>query len=398
MVILISGDKVALTLLLYYTITVDEIFKYIFIDPQRPVTLAHQVKQQINWLIASGTIKPGDRLPSIRRLAAHLGINLHTVRNAYAMLESEGQVETRQGWGTEVLEIDMRRVAQASISVRSHTIGVIVPSLANPFYHQVLQGIQEVADRQQAMIFVCNSMDEPLEAWRLFNQLLSKGVDGIIVASQPFEQFFPDEGKSTGQELTGVPYVSIDWPESPSYSVVMDLESASYQGTQHLVEHGHRRIGLVTFSFFDPEDRPEYLGYKRALEGAGLKVDQDLIAYMLGFGVDAGREAAAQLLKCPNPPTAIFAFTDLMAVGAMQTIKAAGLQVPQDIALVGFNDIPLASLVDPPLTTVSAPGHKLGTEGMRLLNSMMAGKRPKQRRTILPTPLVIRRSCGCTGE
>jgi DNA-binding LacI/PurR family transcriptional regulator len=245
------------------------------------------------------------------------------------------------------------------------------------------------------MIFVCNSMDEPLEAWRFFNQLLSKGVDGIIVASQPFEQFFPDEGKSTGHELTGVPYVSIDWPESPSYSVVMDLESAGYLATQHLVEHGHRRIGLVTFSFFDPEDRPEYIGYQRALEGAGIKVDPELIAYMQSFGVDAGRRGAARLLKLPSPPSAIFFITDLMAAGAMQEIKGAGLQVPQDIALVGFNDIPLASLMDPPLTTVSTPGRRLGVEGMKLLKNLINGTKPKRRQIVLPTSLVVRRSCGC---
>ncbi len=144
-------------------------------------------------MIVSGRIKPGDRLPSVRRLAEYLNINLHTVRNAYSQLESEGLVETRQGWGTKALAPDPMRIAQSSGTTRSHTIGAIIPSLINPVYLNLLQGIQEIADNDQSMIFICNTQDEPSEGWRYLNQLLSKQVDGIIVASQDIEQYIVGE-------------------------------------------------------------------------------------------------------------------------------------------------------------------------------------------------------------
>jgi len=100
------------------------------------------------------------------------------------------------------------------------------------------------------------------------------------------------------------------------------------------------------------------------------------------------------LLDQARPPTAIFAITDLMALGALQTLRGAGLRVPDDIALVGFNDIPLATLVDPPLTTVHAPAHELGATAMTLLQRLIAGEAPPDRTVVLPTTLIVRQSCG----
>ncbi len=376
----------------------DDIIGQISVNAQRGITLAHQLKQQIDWLIVSGKIRPGDRLPSVRRLADHLGINMHTVRNAYAMLESDGLVETRQGWGTKALAPDPLRITQAQASIRSHTIGVIVPSLFNPVYHDFLQGIQEGADSEQSLIFVCNTQDEPSEALRYINQLLSKQVDGIIVASQDIEQFSPEQFASPSPESIGAPFVSVDWPDSTAYSVLIDLEAAGYQATTHLIQHGHKRIGLITFGFETADFRLEDKGYRRALGEAGIEVDPGLIKKAQGFDVASGRQAAAQLLNLPRPPSAIFAITDLMAMGAMQVIKAAGKIVPADIAVVGFNDIPIAALLDPPLTSVSMSGYDMGTEAMKMLAHLINGKQPKRRRIVLPTTLVTRQSCGCGGE
>ena len=137
----------------------EDIIRKITVNPQQGVTLAHQVKEQITWLIVSGMIKPGDRLPSVRHFAEYLNINLHTVRNAYALLENNGLVATRQGWGTKALTPDPLRIAESLNKIRSHTIGVIIPSLSHPVYHDLLRGIQDIADSDQSMIFVCNTQD-----------------------------------------------------------------------------------------------------------------------------------------------------------------------------------------------------------------------------------------------
>ena len=376
----------------------NDVIKKISINPQLGVTLAHQVKEQFTWLIVSGMIKPGDRLPSVRHLADYLNINLHTVRNAYALLESNGLVATRQGWGTKALTPDPLRIAESLNKIRSHTVGMILPSLSQPVYHDLLRGIQEIADSNQTMIFVCNTFDQSTLAWRYLNQLLSKGVDGIIVVSEDIEQYMPGESDLSLNKSLGIPFVSVDLPRSKGYSVAMDLEAVGYQATKHMIQHGHQRIGLITYGFESVDYRLEDHGYHRALKEAGIVNDSGLIAPVQGFNAAEGKQAADRLLKLPQPPSAIFAISDSMAVGAMQAIKAAGLRIPEDIALIGFNDIPIASMLDPPLTSFSMPSYSMGTEAMKMLMSLIQGKKPKRRKIILPTPLVTRQSCGCRNE
>jgi DNA-binding LacI/PurR family transcriptional regulator len=377
---------------------VDRILQKISINPETGMTIARQVKDQISWLIASGTLKPGDRLPSIRKLGAHLDIHHHTVRNAYAILESEGLVTTRQGWGTKVLELDVLRIADSVSRIRSHSIGFILPSLAHPVYEEMLRGIQKVADLDQSLIFVCNTGDQATLGWRYLNQLLSKGVDGIIVASLDLEQFLPGEADRSLSESLGVPYVSIDTLRSKGYVVNLDLENVGYQATNHLIQHGHERIGLITYGFESLDYRPEDLGYQRALKESGLAINPELIAYVQSFKSADGKRAMEILLTISPPPSAVFAISDSMAVGALQTIQATGLQVPEDIALISFNDIPLAAMLTPPLTTFSMPSYQMGMESMTMLFSLIEGNQPEQREMILPTPLIIRESCGCQGS
>jgi DNA-binding LacI/PurR family transcriptional regulator len=138
-------------------------------------------------------------------------------------------------------------------------------------------------------------------------------------------------------------------------------------------------------------------GYQQALGEAGLTVNEDLIAPVYGFGMSAGEEAARSLLALSEPPTAILAMSDMLALGALSAMRAAGLRVPEDIALAGVNDIPLARLVDPPLTTLHQPAYEMGKVAMELLQQLIARKRPSQRQVNLPTSLVIRQSCGPHG-
>lgn len=366
-----------------------DIFNQLFINPQKGVTLATQLKQQLTWLIASGRLNPGDRLPPVRLLAERLSINLHTVRHAYHLLEAEGLLETRPGRGTHVLAFDPRQLAGQMRLQRSHCVGVIVPSWSNPFYHAFLQGVEEIAQEDQTLLFLCVTHDDPGEVWRIYAQLAAKQVDGILVVSHDASELI-----SAGGEPDGLPCVSVDYPASQGYSVQMDLENAGYQATRHLLEHGHRRVGLVTYLEKIPNVQPINNGYRRALQEAGIDANPALIARLPDFSTASGREGARRLLTLPLPPTAIFAIADMLALGVVQAVKEAGLRIPQDIAVTSFNDIPFAGLVDPPLTTVAAPALQMGQEAMRMLQKLIAGKRPAHKQVILPTSLVVRQSCG----
>jgi DNA-binding LacI/PurR family transcriptional regulator len=174
----------------------------------------------------------------------------------------------------------------------------------------------------------------------------------------------------------------------------MDLENAGYQATRHLLEHSHRRVGLITHALDLPNVQPLNMGYKRALLEDGIAIDPRLIVAVHGFDTTVGAEGARKLMALEQPPTAIFAFADPPAIGAMCAVQQASLRVPQDVAIVGFTDIPLATFVDPPLTTVAAPAHEMGLKAMKMLHSIIIGKRPAHKQIFLPTSLVIRQSCG----
>ena len=152
---------------------------------------------------------------------------------------------------------------------------------------------------------------------------------------------------------------------------------------------------MITFAVEASNIQPIHHGYAHALEGAGLSSDTSLVVSVSSFDMASGAEGARKLLFLPQPPTAIFAISDTLALGAMSTIKQAGLRIPDDIALVGFNNIPLAALVEPGLTTVAAPAVDLGRAAMGMLRDMIARVGPANRQIVLPTNLVVRQSCGC---
>jgi LacI family transcriptional regulator, repressor for deo operon, udp, cdd, tsx, nupC, and nupG len=368
------------------------IFDKIIIDPKLEMTLSQQIREQIAWLIMSGELKAERLLPSVRRLASQLSINMHTVRSAYLRLEREGYVEIHQGRQTRVLPYNPIRLAQKTLSRRTNTVGVILPSLINPLYHSFLQGIEDISRQNNMLLIVCDAHDDLDEAFCLFLQLSAKQVDGVIVSSLNITQDLISI--SNGQPSRSLPLVTVDWPGSPGHTIQFDLENAGYLATRHLVEHGHRRIDRITFAVDVPNIASVNAGYERALQEAGIDVSSCRTARVYGFDIAAGMEGANMLLALPEPPAAIFAITDLLAIGAMRAVHSAGLRIPEDIAFTGCNDISLAELVDPPLTTVAAPERQMGQEAMKILQSLITGEQPENSQITLPVSLVVRQSCG----
>src|SRR5512136_2592306 len=361
----------------------------ITVDPNLGESLVEQLHRQFTWLIASGEFKPGDKLPSVRRLAQQLSINMHTVRSASIQLEKDGLVQTRQGAGSQVLEFAPLRLMELASRKRTYTIGVILPGLSNPFYHAFLQGVEEVVSQEQLMLFVCNAHDDPEEYKRYYAQLSVRHVDGIIIAS------FYERMKVGQPSPTFLPVVVVDWPDCPRPTVNLDLEDAAYQAVSHLLWHGHRRIGQVTFTGKSANVLAIEAGYQRALQEKGIALDEALVVRVPGFGVLSGESGAQQLLALSEPPSAIFTVADMLALGVMKVLKKAKMRVPEQMALASLDDIPLADLVEPGLTTVSLPARQLGVEAMRMLQAVIDGEKLPVEHRILPGRLVIRQSCGC---
>lgn len=370
-----------------------DLFKLIHINTQHETSIAYQLKQQITWLIINGKLKAGDQLPSIHEMSRKIGVNLHTVRNAYHKLEKNGLVETRPSRGTHILAVNLVQMTQSIASKRTNTIGVIIPSWTNPFYHSIVEGIEDVLEEDHSLLFLCNTHDDPQNAWLEFSRLAAKEVDGVIVISHDIEEVLNPNSQNDPPTIE-TPFVTIDWPNTRGFSVNLDLEGAGFQAAQHLIEHNHKKIGLITFSVDAANIKAINRGFKRGLSQAGISLEKNYVMGVPGFDIEDGEFGVRKLRSLDDPPTAIFAVSDTLAIGAIKALKNDGLRVPQDMAVIGFNDTPLAQVIDPPLTTISAPSYELGMSAMQVLIKLINKEPIEQRQIILSTFLTIRQSCG----
>jgi DNA-binding LacI/PurR family transcriptional regulator len=365
------------------------------IDVDTDQALAVQLANQLTWLIASGQIVAGNKLPPVRELASQLGINLHTVRAAYRKLEENRLITMRQGTGSVVQNFNAIQMAEKATSLLTHTIGVIVPDSANPFYPAVIKGMIQVAKEKHILLIICDTRESHSLGKEYLDMLVAKRVDGLIIAPYGLRL----EGCNTDDDLRQnncpVPIVYMDRPEEPGYGVLLDAEGAGYRATQHLVGHGHRRIAMITGNIQVPTLNEAFLGYQRALAANGITYDPSVIFQADFFTYSAGYEAAQIFLNHPNPPKAIFASGDMYAIGAIRAIRDRGLRVPEDVAVVGYNNIDVSAYTEPPLTTVNTPMHEMGVVAMTLLDQMIKGELIEKERIVMPTELIIRQSCGC---
>lgn len=360
------------------------------IDPQSNLPIFAQLRQQIIWLIASGDLKPNDRLPTIRELADQLGVNLHTIRQAYHSLEDNGLVETRPSRGTRVKSFDLNKLYTTESALPSHTIGVLIPNMYS-FYDPFLDGVEEIARRSGYMIIVCFTRDNEELTRQTAQQLVAKNVDGIVAAS-PVAGVF-EKHHSTRSD--GPPVVYVDAPQFPTHTILFDLENAGFLATDHLIKHGHEQIGMITATLEWPNFYDSYKGYERALNASNLDLDPAFVIESPAYSLESGYQAALRLLELKKPPKAVFVSGDLMAAGVIRALKENGKRIPEDFAIVSKDNIELSALIDPVLTTVTLPAYQMGVEAMNMLTRLIPGKRLDKKRIILETNLVIRKSCGC---
>ena len=369
------------------------LFDQLQLDRESGVPLIAQLTEQITWLIASGQLKKGDTLPPMRRLAEELGVHMHTVRQAYQRLEADQLVSVHPRRGTQVLAYDSAAAAERGAESPSFLLGVILPSPAS-FFTPFIQALQDRCRELHYLPLFCYTFENSYLVETYFNQLIARQVDGFIFASLGLPSLIENP-----QQLGAYPpIVSVDVPDMPGYRVRLDNQGAAGILAGHLLDHGYRRIGLITPPLEWPNVMEFYQGYESALLDAGQRIGPELISKVEGFLEDHGRLAADKLLDLEEPPDAILAACDTLAIGALEAIQARGMSVPEDIALAGYNDIPAASLVTPGLTTAAVPAARMGELAMEMLQGLMEGSEPSQDKVIIPAKLIIRSSCGCSSS
>lgn len=282
--------------------------------------------------------------------------------------------------------------ARSLRSQRAMAIGAIIPDITNPFYPAFARGIQNVAEGEGYDLIAYNS-EGLLERERKFMQSALAGrVDGVILS--PFQISMDELAALADLSIPIVALTSRRPAEgrAPVDTVHVDSVAAARCVVEHLIARGHRRIGMIAGEAGTPPREDRVLGYLQALAAHGLWTD-DMLLRGADFNEDGGYCAAQELLRLATRPTAIFAANDLMAMGAMAALFEAGLRVPGDMAIVGFDDIPAARLLAPPLTTVAQHPRQLGARAAELLLERLRGEGPPYSREILmPADLVVRES------
>lgn len=279
----------------------------------------------------------------------------------------------------------MRDVSAASLRRgQTHTIGVIVPRLTDTVMAMLYEALARACARSGRFAIVATTEDEPRADRAAAQTLLQRGVDGLVLSTAR-------EGDDFARELAdrGVPFVLALRSDGRSLASVGDDRLGGYLATRHLLDLGHRRIGIIAGPGYASSSKGRLEGYVQALREAGIGLDPDLVVDST-FGIDSGAEAAEQLMNLPHPPTALFAVNDNTAIGALSTLARRGLTVPGDVSLVGYNDIPIVSRLPIPLTTVRVPFDQIASSALELLTRSpeMVGERM---RVAAPT-LIPRRS------
>jgi len=287
------------------------------------------------------------------------------------------------------LNYSPNRLARSLRNNRTLTLGVLLPNSANPFFAELLLGIENVCFERGYNIIMGNASDDPQRELEYLQVLLSRQVDGILLISTGA---YNESLALLASHET--PVVMVD--RTADIPTVDEILTANKQGgvlaTEYLLGLGHRRIGCITGPSYLTPSAERVEGYTEALQTAGVPLDEALIVNG-DFLHESGYRATRQLLALPVPPTAIFACNDLMAVGAICALHEAGLGVPEDVSVVGYDDIPLASYTVPRLTTIAQPAREIGQlAAERLIARLQHNSTPPAHQR-LPVHLVKRDSC-----
>ena len=328
---------------------------------------------------------------TIKHVAREAGVSVATVSRVmnHSALVAE---PTRQ----VVLEVASRLgytphgAARSLITNRTSTLGVLLPDLYGEFFSEVIRGIDQTARRDGYHVIVSSSHSDQHALESMLRSMWGR-VDGLIL-------MIPDirVASIASQLPEGFPVVLMNCAGDTNGHDAISI--ANYEGAyamvQHLIAQGHRRIAIIKGAEKNHDAAERLRGYRAALRDAGLQPDAALEAAG-DFSETSGYQAAAGLARLSPRPTAVFAFNDAMAVGALSALREAGLRIPDDVAVAGFDDIPMARYVEPPLSSVHVDISALGARAATLLLGAMQQPNGREiRREIVPTELVVRRSCG----
>ncbi len=328
-------------------------------------------------------------MSNIRDVARAAGVSVATVSRALTNPEklSKTTLERVQA-AVEAMNYRPNLLARNFRSARSYAAVVLVPDITNPFFAQVIQAIEDSAQQQGYAILLGDTRDSSRREREYVDRVETRLADGVI-------QLRPHGMSASSQSI---PWVNACGCETtPGPSVRIDNVGSARRVVEHLIALGHRRIGVISGLADNPHSGERLLGYRQALTAAGIEPEPSLLAEG-DFTMWSGQRAIEQFLSLKEAPTAVFCMSDQMAIGAIQHLNKAGLRVPADISVAGFDDIRFAEFWQPGITTIAQPAELIGKTSFDVLLKAINGEDMQSEQIILPTRLVERGSTAAPGH
>jgi LacI family transcriptional regulator len=328
---------------------------------------------------------------SIRDVAAEAGVSVGTVSNVLNRPDVVAE-STRRRVVDAIAKLGFVRneSARQLRAGQSRTVGLVVLDVANPFFTDVARGAEDTANEAGLAIILCNSDEDATKEARYLDLLEEQRVQGILITP-----VHTDNGRLEQLRHRGTPVVLLDRhaTSNDQCSVAVDDVLGGELAMAHLIEQGHERVAFVGGPFTLRQVQERHSGATRAIAAAGRHPDSLLVVETPGLNVAAGRDAAARLVGATPMPTAVFCANDLLALGVLQEMTRRVIRVPEDIAIVGYDDIEFAAAAAVPLTSVRQPRHLLGrTAAELLIEETGSDGAHEHRRVVFEPELVVRDS------
>lgn len=326
-------------------------------------------------------------------VAREAGVSLMTVSR---VVNNKGEIsdETRLRVQTVIERLGYRPsgIARSLAGGQTYTIGLVVPDIANPYFSGIAHGVASVANDEGFGVLLCDCEEITSLELSMLDVLEEKRVDGVIVAAPrtPSEKLLPTLVRHPKVVIVNRLFEDGEGPTARGY-VMNNDKTGGYIATEHLAKRGHRSIGFLAGPATSYGSKQRMLGYRAALKDNGLGFNSKIVENCKPT-VDGGRAATKQLLRENPKLTALFCFNDLLAIGALQCCEQLGRKVPADLAIVGYDDIPMASWVTPALTTCKVSFEDMGKAAMQLLIDHINDCDGDCKNVVLEPQLIIRNS------
>lgn len=335
-------------------------------------------------------------MPTMADVAARAGVSVATVSRALSGDRNlvSPPVLQRILDAAEELDYTPNFLARNMRSGSTRILGLVISDIGNPFFTAIARGAEDVAQRHGYSLVLSNTDERPEREAASLSVMTAERAAGIIIATTNENE--PALRKALD---TGVAVVAVDRHIAaiPTDSVVVDNESAAHDAVSHLIRLGHRRIAIIGGPRDADTARERLRGYERAMDEARLPIDPDLVCEG-DFREAAGIIMTGRLLDLADPPSAIFAVNNLTTIGVLVALRERGIPMPGGVSVVGFDDIPTAELLEPPLTVVRQPTYQVGAHAAKLLLRRLRDPAAPIKEVVLAATLVVRASTGPVSE